>query len=277
MKMELIELLKEIKENNFKFNENIDKYQLAQELLENIGNHDGFIRDGLIYPILANLLYYDNLSKEEMVKITRTLLGEKGMKFDMPNYYDFSVLTRSFSLLALVIIVYRQRNDKILPDELFNKLYSEFLDYFDNETDFRGYVDEVGWAHSVAHSADLFSQLFKCNELGEKEFKTMFEHIKDRFMINTYVFISDEDERMVTALVEAINRDVLSKKFLLEWINGFKSLKKLAKFPEDYNVDINIRNLLRSLYFRLRGNSEYQYLLIALEKVLDELNTHKKK
>jgi len=277
MKMELVELLKEIKENKFKFDDKIDKSQLAQDLLKNIGNHDSFIRDGLIYPTLANLLYYDNLPKEEMIEITRTLMGEKGMKFDMPNYYDFSVLTRSWSLLALVIIVYRQRNDKILPDELFNKLYIDFLDYFNNETDFRGYVDEVGWAHSVAHSADLFNQFFKCNELGEKEFKTMFEHIKNRFMINTYVFISDEDERMVTAIVEAISRDVLSKEFLLEWINGFKSFEKLAKFPEDYNVDINIRNLLRSLYFRLRGNSEYQYLLEALEKVLDELNTHIKK
>ncbi len=276
MKMELVELLKEIKENKFKFNEKIDKFQLATELLKNIGNHDDFIRDGLVYPILANLLYYDNLSKEEMVKITRTLLGDNGMKYDMPNYYDLSVLTRSFSLLALVIIVYRQRNDKILPDELFNKLYSEFLDYFQNETDFRGYIKEVGWAHSVAHSADLFAQLFKCNELGEKEFKTMFGHIKNRFMINTYVFISDEDERMVTAIVEGISRDVLSKEFLFEWISGFKSFKKLAKFPEDYNVDVNIKNLLRSLYFRLRGNSEYQYLLDALEKVLDELNTQNK-
>lgn len=277
MKMELVNLLKQIKEDKFIFNDEINKSQLAKDLLTSIGDHDSFIRDGLVYPTLANLLYYDNLPKEEIIEITRILISDKGMKFDMPNYYDFSVLTRSFSILTLVIIVYRQRNDKILPDELFNELYSEFLDYFQNETDFRGYVDEVGWAHSVAHSADLFKQFFKCNELGEKEFKIMFEHIKNRFMINTYVFISDEDERMVTAIVEGIYRNVLSKEFLIEWINSFKSFEKLAKFPEDYNVDINIRNLLRSLYFRLRGNTEYQYLLDVLLEVIDELSTHKKK
>jgi len=276
MNKEFIELLKRIKESEFEFDESIDKSELANILIENIGNHDSFVRDGLIYPILATLLYYDHLSKEDLVKFTEVLISDKGMKYDMPNYYELSVLTRSFSLLVIVIIIYRQRTDHILSDELFNKLYTEFMDYFRNEVDFRGYIDNIGWAHSVAHSADVFKQLFSCEKLGEIEFKEMLEVIRERFMINTYVFMSDEDERMVTAIHEGLKREVLSEEYILEWINGFRSFEKLAKYPEDYNVDINIRNLLRSLYFRLIGDDSYKVILTKLIAVLDELNTHKK-
>lgn len=276
MNKEFIEYLMRLKESKFDFDKETDKVQLAKTLLENIGNHDSFIRDGLIYPTLATLFYYDHLSKEDIIKFTKILIGEKGMKYDMPNYYELSVLTRSFSLLAIVIIIYRQRKDQVLPNELFNLLYTEFMDYFRNETDFRGYIDEIGLAHSVAHSADVFTQLFKSEELGESEFEDMFNVIRERFMINTYVFMSDEDERMVTAIVVALDRKAIKQEFILKWIDGFRSFEKLAKFPEDYNVDINIRNLLRSLYFRLLGNDNYQYLLDKLVEVLDELNTHKK-
>ena len=276
MNKEFIELLKRLKENKFELDDSVDKVKLTKTLIENIGNHDGYIRDGLVYPMLANLLYYDHLAEEQLIDFTKLLISDKCMKYDMPNYYELSVLTRSFSLLAIVIIIYRHRNNKLLSKELFERVYSEFMDYFRNELDFRGHIKDIGWAHSVAHAADLFKQLFKCEELGEDELKKMFEVIRERFMINTYVFMSDEDERMVTALHEALKRKVLSEEYVIEWINGFRSFEKLAKYPEDYNVDINIRNLLRSLYFRLIGDNEYQTILKTLIEVLDELNTHKK-
>ncbi len=276
MNKELIELLRKIKESKYKFDDSIDKTELAKTLIENIGNHDSYIRDGLIYPVLATLLYYDHLSKENLIEFTKILISDKGMKYDLPNFFELSVLTRSFSLLAIVIIIYRQRTDKILTNELFRELYTEFMSYFRNEIDFRGYIPKVGWAHSVAHSADVFKQLFKCEALGEQEFKDMFAVIRERFMINTYVFMSDEDERMVSAIFEALKRNVLKEEYIFEWIDGFRSFEKLAKFPEDYNVDINIRNLLRSLYFRLIGDESYKGILDKLIEVLDELNSHKK-
>ncbi len=276
MNKEFIEYLKRIKENKYEFEDSVDKQQLVKTLIDNIGNQDSYIRDGLVYPALASLLYYDHLSKEQLIEFTKILISDKCMKYDMPNYFELSVLTRSFSLLAIVIIIYRHRNNQLLPNELFIEVYTEFMDYFRNEIDFRGYIDEIGWAHSVAHSADVFKQLFRCDELGNKEFKSMFEVIRERFMINTHVFMSDEDERMVTALHEALKRNVLEEEYILEWIKGFRSFEKLAKYPEDYNVEVNIRNLLRSLYFRLIGDEKYQVILNTLIDVLDELNTHKK-
>ena len=276
MNKEFIEYLKRIKENEYKFEDTVDKQQLTKTLIDNIGNQDSFVRDRLVYPALASLLYYDHLSEEQLIEFTKLLISDKCMKYDMPNYYELSVLTRSFSLLAIVIIVYKHHTNQFLPKDLFVELYSEFMDYFRNETDFRGYIEDIGWAHSVAHSADVFKQLFRCSELGNEEFKSMFAVIRERFMINNYVFMSDEDERMITAIHEALKRDVLEEEYIIEWIKDFRSFEKLAKYPEDYNVDINIRNLLRSLYFRLIGDKKYQTILNVLIDVLDELNTHKK-
>ena len=42
--------------NKFKFDE-INKLELVYELMEDIGNHDGHLRDNVIYPSLAHLLH----------------------------------------------------------------------------------------------------------------------------------------------------------------------------------------------------------------------------
>ena len=51
-----IDYLKKQKELKFTF-EDVNKLELVHLLMENIGDLDGEIRDGLIYPCLAHLLY----------------------------------------------------------------------------------------------------------------------------------------------------------------------------------------------------------------------------
>ena len=60
-----LELLKSLKENKYDFSD-INKIDLTYSLIENIGDKDGFIRDDLVYPVLAHLLHDNVLEKEEL-------------------------------------------------------------------------------------------------------------------------------------------------------------------------------------------------------------------
>ena len=68
-----IEFLEEQKTSEYSFKK-VDKLELVQLLMENIGEHNGEIRDGLVYPNLAHLLYDKHLDESDLNKITKELI-----------------------------------------------------------------------------------------------------------------------------------------------------------------------------------------------------------
>ena len=159
MDKNLEELLKKIQEEKYSF-KNIDKLQLIEE----IGNKDGELRDLLIYPVLAHLLHDNLLENDDLDKITNLIISDKYLTYDMSNKESFSVLKRSFSILQLAILVYKYNKDKVIKDETIDLRIERFVDYFEKEEDLRGHVEEVGWCHSIAHRADLFKHVMAAKE-----------------------------------------------------------------------------------------------------------------
>jgi hypothetical protein len=264
MKAETIKLLQYEKENGYLFKE-VDKESLLKELLAHIGDLDSLNRDKLVYPNLAHLLHDNHFEKEKLIEVTKLLISDKFLTYDMSNLEEYSVLKRSFTLLQLAILVYVHNRDDIFDVELIQNIIENFYSYFKNETVLTGYEREVGWMHSIAHSADLFAQIFKCKELKEEDAKRALLLVRDKFMISSYNYVSDEDERMVTAIKNLLNRNLLSREFLLEWIEGFTSYEPPKEYPKVYTFKNNRKNLLRSLYFRIMSIKDLQYLLSPLK------------
>jgi|LGVF01.2.fsa_nt_gb hypothetical protein len=271
MDKKLEELLKKIKDEKFDF-KNIDKIQLTYQLIEEIGNKDGELRDFLIYPTLAHLLHDNLLDNDELDKITNLLISAKYLTYDMSNKENFSVLRRSFSILQLAILVYKYNKDKVIKDETIDLLIEKFVDYFEKEEDLRGHVEEVGWCHSIAHSADLFKHVMGCERANKEMLEKMFNLILRKFQIKHYQYISDEDERMITAIEIAIKRDILDKDFITSWISKFNDFEKGKIYPEAYNITFNVKRFLRSLYFKFLDNKEYSYISKTCLETLNELN-----
>ena len=146
--------------------------------------------------------------------------------------------------------------------------YNAFMEYFKKETVLQGYDPTVGWMHTIAHSADLFEQVVKSKEMNKRILQEIFEAIKDKFTISNYNYISDEDERMVTAIIAALQREILEEDYLIDWIHQFGKIEKPKTYPENYNFKNNVKNLLRSLYFRLTGIKEYKTIRSVLEEVI---------
>lgn len=262
-----IQYLQDQKKSGYEFKD-VNKFELVLELLEDIGNKDPHIRDELVYPAIAHLLHDKHLTENELTAVLDKLIGPEYLLFDLDNIIEYSVLIRSFTVLQLVILVHVHNRDHIIPAKHIKRLSTAFMNYFQQETILDGYNETVGFMHSIAHSADLFAQLFKVEYFNETIFKSMLNAIQNKFKINHYYFSHDEDERMVVAIINALEANKLDEDYWKSWISQLGSYTKPTIFPEAYYMKNNVRNVLRSLYFALHGKEQYQALREHIETTL---------
>jgi hypothetical protein len=264
-----IDYLKKQKESKFVF-EDVNKLELLHLLMDHIGEKDAEIRDGLVYPNLAHLLNDKHFDEDQLNDIATDLISEQYLTFDIENYVDYSVLTRSFSVLQLAVLVHVHNRDHVIHGKIIQNLFTKFLKYFTMEEDLRGYNEEVGFMHSIAHSADLFAQLMQVEFFHEKEIKTMFTVIIDKYQTKDFFFMYDEDERMVNAIMNGLQREILDQEFIEGWIDSFANYKKPKNWPQAYYITNNVKVFLRSLYFRVLDHEKYGFVAEKIKKVLQE-------
>jgi hypothetical protein len=255
--------------NEFRF-EDINKLELTYQLMDEIGNKDSHLRDNIIYPCLAHLLHDKHFDNNQLTNITKELMSEKYLTYDMDNSIEYSVLKRSFTALQIALLIYVHNRDNIFEKGYVNEIFNTVIDYYSKETYLRGYDEAVGWIHSIAHSADMFSRLVECTELDNNNYERMMDEICIKFQVSTYTYVSDEDERTVTAIMKLLERDILTKEYILSWVNKLGDYDRPKMYPEVYRINSNVKNLLRSLYFRILKTEKYNYLSDEIKKVLYE-------
>jgi len=270
MEKEYIDILKSEIENHFTF-ANLDKEKLLEVMLANIGNHDPEIRDGLVYRNLAHLLHDKHFDAKRLQEITGQLLGDKYLLKGIDDDARLDVLTRSFTALQLAILNFVHTRDHIYTEEFAKQAIKTMLEYFRKEKVLDGHDIKYGWLHAIAHSADMFSLMVPMKEVTREDLENLFDAVAEKFLVSHYNYISDEDERMVNALKKAIDRDMLSEDYLLNWVKRISEAKTPETYPEFYHFKNNRKNLLRSLYFRIIGDELRNELKSALLEAIHSL------
>jgi len=184
------------------------------------------------------------------------------------------VFKRSFTVLIIRAIVYYQNelDSSLLTTKEVLDVYEKSIKYFKLEKDKRGYVPEKGWAHSHGHIGDLLRTLALNTEIRDNQLLEILYTIKDKISISDYVFINEESERLTTAACFAIERNEIKKQNIIDWIDCFEKLEPPKNYPEAHYFKENLKNFLRSLYFRLKFR-KHEFYLENLEKTLNHHNT----
>ncbi|MFS1514864.1 DUF2785 domain-containing protein [Chengkuizengella sp. SCS-71B] len=271
---QLKELLMEIKNNEWKIPDGMNHFQLSLDMLENIGSTDPELRDHLIYSGLWTMINKKTLTEDQMKEILALSLSEKHLFYNVGVKEDDSVFNRAFSILivAAVIWFHNQNGEKLLTEEEVLKIHEEVIRYVRLEQDVRGYVEEKGWAHSTAHAADALDELAISSSLKQSELMEILEVIKEKVCINDYTYINEEDERLVTAVINIVKRNILSEGELVIWVKNFEKFEKTNIYHVDDCLEVNIKNFMRSFYFRLKKNQPNEKILNAIEEVLESVN-----
>lgn len=149
-----LETLNTLKQSKFQIASDGERNLLATKLLFCIGDPRPKIRDGIVYEGLSYWLRNDLLEQSTTKQLFNTLLrllNEENI--DQRNF------TQPFAALALSEVVRVDRISPYLTDEERQKAIDITTSYMASIEDYRGFDDQNGWRHSVAHTADIFLQL----------------------------------------------------------------------------------------------------------------------
>jgi hypothetical protein len=177
-----------------------------------------------------------------------------------------TVFLRAFSVLILATVVFRDEQceadvvdaSAFLSEDEVRAWFEQGLIYLEGEKDLRGYVEEKGWAHAIAHAADLFRDLAQSRYLGALDLECLLNAIADKIVAPAdRVYLYQEDERLAYAVMAALSRDLLDMAFLKQWLDRIVTRSDQRPWHQVFadqaenNARHNAGSFLRSLYFQL--------------------------
>ncbi|ATP42427.1 hypothetical protein CSE16_10545 [Solibacillus sp. R5-41] len=222
----------------------------------NVGHIESTIRDQQNYRLFIQLLSENIIPAPIIHHYVNYLSADNGLLFELNDTDTSTVIQRSFSALFLTAIVNADRQLGILTKEEVEQLTTAAIELFSKEQDFRSYIDEMtGWAHSIAHTADLI-----CALISHPYFNIRFtSHILQAIRTNLwkgYVFQDDEEERFVK-IVEALIAKGIEEALFIEWVEQLFDRLEMVAYEQGYNASwfkarTNILNMMKTLYFFLK-------------------------
>ncbi|GGP14526.1 DUF2785 domain-containing protein [Oceanobacillus neutriphilus] len=252
-----------------------DLNALIEKMLDNIGTTDAELRDALIFNTFGKLILEDCLTNKQMeyildVCLHKLFLGIEEKESDL-------VFTRSCSALVIGIILHKDRQKRFLQDGAAVKTIKQSIEYLNLEEDTRGYVEGKGWAHSIAHGADLLTEAIKhpCfdNRLSFECLETMKRCLfKEGTTKSPY--IDEEEERLLFVLEALIDKGIKDKEITFLILDITDKLQEL-KTKEGDNLNFywkksNAVNFLRGLYFRLLYKNTYPEIRKNIAAILEQ-------
>lgn len=258
-------LLRNIIDNKYAVPEGVNPYKLSLEMMDYIGDIDGELRNDLICFVLLEWIMSDVLTPEEAHDIFLIALDEKHIFKGLGEIGD-TVFDRSFSVEVAACIIYKHR--KHLSDSDILKAFKKVLKFYNEDRDVRGFVEGKSWAHGAAHGADALAELAQCQIIGCEGLKEILDSIHKKININYYGYINNEEERMISAVKEVLERDIIPVGEIEEWIRSFGNIEKTGIVPDFLFIEFNVTLFLKSLYFRLVDHTKYDQLAKIVKEVL---------
>jgi hypothetical protein len=267
-----------IQENKYAIPVGHTPTSLTGELFSYLGSTDSELRDQIAYETFANFLKRDYYSLEEIEIYIANLLAN--LDIGIGETESDSIFLRSFSVLCLAEIVHNDNKAPRLKGPLIQTILEKGLWYLASEKDLRGYVEGKGWAHALAHTADLLLVLGRNLNTSESDHSLILIGISEKLVQSTtWVYVYGEDDRLSRAALEILRRGTLSATFVSRWLDSFlkpngEPWEGAWTKAESTRAFFNARNFIRSLYLQISNESGFpqqeeleQLLLETIQKL----------
>lgn len=260
-----------IREHQYALPSGQNLLSLTEELFSYLASADPELRDEIAYETLANWLdqglYTPDQIRGYILQLTLNLqdgLGEEGSD---------SVFLRAFSVLMLAEIVNYDGQHLFLDRDEIHNLLSKGVNYFEAEADPRGYVPQKGWAHALAHTADLFLTLARHPRIQAEEQIQILNAIAEKLIgASNWIHLHGEDDRLARAVSAVIERGLLDTATIKDWLSTLTNpqIPWRGAWTDEARTAayFNVRNFLRALLLRvmqmekLKRKEEWQSVLL---------------
>lgn len=249
-----------ISNNEYAVPEGYSLENLTELLFGYLGSTDPELRDEIAYIVYANWLKRGLYTGEAIQFHIDILLSnlEKGIGETDSD----TVFLRAFSILLLAEIVHNDNKKSLLEEYQVKRILEKGLWYLQAERDPRGYVPGKGWAHALAHTADLLLVLGHNRNTEEADLLHMLIAVSDKMVHSTnHVYIHGEDDRLASAVIEILRRDLIPLERAEVWARSLmapdgRDWKGVYIDDKKNRAFQNTRNLLRSIHLHLLLDEE---------------------
>jgi hypothetical protein len=181
------------------------------ELVDLLASPDPNIRDDLAFSQLATRI--ESGAEDQHL----SGLGDRLVL----NLSDEAIQARTFSALVLGSIIERSNHNDLLSRETLLRWLDAFAYWYRSELDLRGWDEELGWLHAVAHGADVIGALAGSPDIQEDDLVALLALAADRLLAPTsFVFREHEDERLGRATALILCRSELSNSGATVWLES---------------------------------------------------------
>jgi Protein of unknown function (DUF2785) len=213
--------------------------ELADELLNALCSPDPVLRDEQAGPILTAWIVAGHLDDQ------LTGLGDRVIGL----LAHPQIQARTFAALILAALVHRDTTAAVLDTPTVLRWRDDFSHWWLAETDLRGWDDERGWLHAVAHGADVVGELGLSPRLDGDALAGLLDLVCARLLAPTsQIFAHQEDDRIALAMATVLTRPELPVAAATGWLGAVhRSFKDRRPGPVPAPL-ANTMRTLRSLY-----------------------------
>lgn len=250
--------LLELKSREFKVADDAQIAPLAIGLLPCLGDPDPALRDGVAYEALSTWMHGKQVSAQTAIVILNRL--QPLISADFPDQAGF---IRPFSALVLADVVHMDRIESFMSDAQREALLRSATSYLKSVRDYRGFDEQDGWRHGVAHGADLLMQLSQNPKTSKTDLDLILAAVATQIAPEgEHFYVHGEGERLAAPVFFVAQRQlhsaqewqnwlkqIASPAPLSEWAAAFQSQRGLARHH-------NTRAFLGSLYLFTQENGD---------------------
>ena len=252
----------------------VDANTLAEPLLQCLKSPNHELRDNIGYGLFSVWLRNAQLSVDRKQFLLQQLSANLS-----PATRELS-LQRSFSALIISELLRADAIDAFMTTTQREQLLQASAQALRDEQDFRGFEDELGWVHPIAHLADVQWRFSLHPALSEDQAVLILIAIGSKVSATESFYHFNEGDRLARPIAILLRRDALTSTAWLNWFAGFAKPKSVNTWPEAFGSAAGLTELhntklfIRALSDQLQGvdlDKPVQEKLDELVALLTEL------
>ncbi|EAG9231444.1 DUF2785 domain-containing protein [Listeria monocytogenes] len=243
-------LFNTLKQNNYILPNDPDaSNEIIDTMLSYLSSIDSELRDHIAYNIFSEwLVVQDNLTTEQKIRIYNYAVNKNNLLFKINIIDSDAVFQRSFLALIIALLLENNKVHNFLTDNEIRKTLDLLIELLEKEKNTHSFIEEKGWAHCIAHTADALDELIYQRAINEIDVKKIMTAITFFYKNNTNILTGEEDERLSNILITALFEQKINNEEVKNWLNSISETipSHLPEIPL-----INIKQFTQTLLIKL--------------------------
>ncbi|EHZ2230960.1 DUF2785 domain-containing protein [Listeria monocytogenes] len=243
-------LFNTLKQNNYILPKDPDaSNEIIDTMLSYLSSVDSELKDNIAYNIFFEwLVGQDNLTTDQKRRIYNYAVNKNNLLFKINIIDSDAVFQRSFLALIIALLLENNKVHNFLTNNEIRKTMNLLVELLEKEKNTHSFIEEKGWAHCIAHTADALDELIYQRTISEIDIKKIMTAITFFYKTNPNILTGEEDERLSNILITALFEQKINIEEVKNWLNSLSEAipNHLPEIPL-----INIKQFTQTLLIKL--------------------------